>query len=348
MKSREIKVGDILLGGGNPVRIQSMTNTDTRNISSTVEQIHNLERGGCEIIRSAVPDMEAALALKKIKDSIHIPLIADIHFDYKLAIKAVENGADCIRINPGNLGGFERLKAVTEAVKANGASIRVGVNSGSLEKDLLAKYGVCAESIVESAIRNIRYLYDLNFSNFKVSLKSSSVPMTIKAYQLFSEKDDSPLHVGVTESGTMFSGTVKSSVGIGAVLSYGIGDTIRVSLTGDPIDEVKTGWQIVSALDLRRRGPEIISCPTCGRTEINLIDLANQVENMLQSSKSLVSVAVMGCAVNGPGEAREADYGIAGGTGQGLIFKKGQILKKVDEHHLLEEFAKILQNDGII
>lgn len=348
MQSREIKVGNILLGGGNPIRIQSMTNTDTRDISATIEQISKLEKAGCEIIRSAVPDMEAAIALKHIKDKINIPLIADIHFDYKLAVSALDNGADCIRINPGNLGGFDRLKIVTDAVKANGASIRVGVNSGSLEKDLLAKYGVTAESIVESALRNIRYLYDMNFNNFKVSLKSSSVPMTIKAYKLFSEKDDSPLHVGVTEAGTLFSGTIKSAVGIGAILSCGIGDALRVSLTGDPCDEVKTGWQILSSLDIRKRGPEIISCPTCGRTEIDLIDLANQVENMLQQSKSLVSVAVMGCAVNGPGEAREADYGIAGGLKQGLIFKKGQIIKKVEENDLLSEFAKILQNDGII
>lgn len=348
MKSRVIKVGSALIGGGNPVLIQSMTNTDTRDVEATVNQILELERAGCEIIRCAVPDEKAAYALKHIKDKIHIPLIADIHFDYKLAVKSVESGADCIRINPGNLGGFERLKIVTDAVKSAGAAIRVGINSGSLEKDILEKQGVTASSIVESALRNIRYLYDLNFDNFKVSLKSSSVPMTIKAYQLFANQDNSPLHVGVTEAGTLFSGTIKSAVGIGAVLASGIGDTLRVSLTGEPLDEIKTGWQIVSALDLRRKGPEIISCPTCGRTAINLIDLANKVENMLQVSKSIVTVAVMGCAVNGPGEAREADYGIAGGKGQGLIFKKGNIVKKVDEDTLLEEFAKILKEDGII
>ena len=331
MKSRVIKVGSALIGGGNPVLIQSMTNTDTRDVEATVNQILELERAGCEIIRCAVPDENAAYALKHIKDKIHIPLIADIHFDYKLAVKSVESGADCIRINPGNLGGFERLKIVTDAVKSAGAAIRVGINSGSLEKDILEKQGVTASSIVESALRNIRYLYDLNFDNFKVSLKSSSVPMTIKAYQLFANQDNSPLHVGVTEAGTLFSGTIKSAVGIGAVLASGIGDTLRVSLTGEPLDEIKTGWQIVSALDLRRKGPEIISCPTCGRTAINLIDLANKVEDMLQVSKSIVTVAVMGCAVNGPGEAREADYGIAGGKGQGLIFKKGSIVKKVDE-----------------
>lgn len=348
MKSREIKVGGLSLGGTNPIYIQSMTNTDTRDVEKTVEQILNLEKAGCEIIRCAVLDVQAAESLKTIKDKIHIPLIADIHFDYKLAVKSLESGADCIRINPGNLGGYEKLKIVTEAAKSAGAAIRVGVNSGSLEKDLLEKYGVCAESIVESALRNIRYLYDLNFDNFKVSLKSSSVPMTIKAYQLFAEKDNSPLHVGVTESGTIFSGTIKSAVGIGAVLASGIGNTLRVSLTGDVLDEVKVGWQILSSLDLRRKGPEIISCPTCGRTEINLIDLAEKVENMLQTSNKIISVAVMGCAVNGPGEAREADYGIAGGIKQGLIFKKGQIIKKVDENMLLEEFAKILQNDGVI
>ena len=348
MKSRVIKVGSALIGGGNPVLIQSMTNTDTRDVEATVNQILELERAGCEIIRCAVPDENAAYALKHIKDKIHIPLIADIHFDYKLAVKSVESGVDCIRINPGNLGGFERLKIVTDAVKSAGAAIRVGINSGSLEKDILEKQGVTASSIVESALRNIRYLYDLNFDNFKVSLKSSSVPMTIKAYQLFANQDNSPLHVGVTEAGTLFSGTIKSAVGIGAVLASGIGDTLRVSLTGEPLDEIKTGWQIVSALDLRRKGPEIISCPTCGRTAINLIDLANKVEDMLQVSKSIVTVAVMGCAVNGPGEAREADYGIAGGKGQGLIFKKGSIVKKVDEDTLLEEFAKILKEDGII
>ena len=348
MKSRVIKVGSALIGGGNPVLIQSMTNTDTRDVEATVNQILELERAGCEIIRCAVPDENAAYALKHIKDKIHIPLIADIHFDYKLAVKSVESGADCIRINPGNLGGFERLKIVTDAVKSAGAAIRVGINSGSLEKDILEKQGVTASSIVESALRNIRYLYDLNFDNFKVSLKSSSVPMTIKAYQLFANQDNSPLHVGVTEAGTLFSGTIKSAVGIGAVLASGIGDTLRVSLTGEPLDEIKTGWQIVSALDIRRKGPEIISCPTCGRTAINLIDLANKVEDMLQVSKSIVTVAVMGCAVNGPGEAREADYGIAGGKGQGLIFKKGSIVKKVDEDTLLEEFAKILKEDGII
>lgn len=348
MKSRSIKIGNLTLGNGSPIRVQSMTNTDTRDIDKTVEQILQLEKAGCEIIRCAAPDKVAAESLKEIKNRIHIPLIADIHFDYKLAITALESGVDCIRINPGNLGGLERLKLVTDAAKANGAAMRVGVNSGSLEKDLLNKYGVTAEAIVESALRNINYLYDMNFDNFKVSLKSSSVPMTIKAYKLFSEKDNSPLHLGVTEAGTIFSGTIKSAVGIGSILSQGIGDTLRVSLTGEPIEEVKVGWQILSSLDIRRKGPEIISCPTCGRTEIDLIGLANSVEKILETSNSFVSVAVMGCAVNGPGEAREADYGIAGGKGQGLIFQKGEILKKVDEEKLLEEFIQVLKEDKII
>lgn len=346
--SRVINVGDCLIGGDNPIAVQSMTNTDTRDVEKTVNQILELERAGCHIIRCAVPDEEAAIALKSIKKQIHIPLIADIHFDYKLAIKAVASGADCIRINPGNLGGYDKLKIVVDEVKKSGAAIRVGINSGSLEKDLLEKYGVTAHSIVESAVRNINYLYDMNFYNFKVSLKSSSVPMTIEAYRLFAEKDNSPLHVGVTEAGTYFSGIIKSSVGIGSILAMNIGDTLRVSLTGDPKDEVKTGWQILSALELRRRGPDIISCPTCGRTEIDLISLANQVEKLLENSDKTVSVAVMGCAVNGPGEAREADYGIAGGKAQGLIFKKGNIVKKTDENMLIDEFSKILREDGII
>ena len=348
MKSRSIKIGNLTLGDGAPIRIQSMTNTDTRDVEKTVEQILELEKAGCEIIRVAAPDKVAAESLKEIKNRINIPLIADIHFDYKLALIALDSGVDCIRINPGNLGGLVRLKIVTDAAKANGAAMRVGVNSGSLEKDLLKEHGVTAESIAKSALRNINYLYDMNFDNFKVSLKSSSVPMTINAYRLFSEQDNSPLHVGVTEAGTMFSGTIKSAVGIGSILSSGIGDTLRVSLTGEPIEEVKVGWQILSALDLRRRGPEIISCPTCGRTEIDLIGLANSVEKILEKSTSYISVAVMGCAVNGPGEAREADYGIAGGKGQGLIFQKGEILKKVDEDKLLEEFVQILRNDKII
>lgn len=347
MDTREITIGNLVLGGSNPIRVQSMTNTDTRDIEKTVNQINNLEKAGCEIIRCAVLDDDAALSIKKIKDKINIPLVADIHFDYNLAIKSLENGADCIRINPGNLGGFEKTKKVVDATKMAKASIRIGVNSGSLEKHLLKEMGVCAESLAKSALINAKILEDMDFYNFKVSLKASSVPMTIKAYKLFSKQNNAPLHIGVTEAGTNFSGTIKSSVGIGALLSLGIGDTLRVSLTGDPIDEVRVGWQILSSLDIRKRGPEIISCPTCGRTEIDLIGLAESVEKLLQNSKSLITVAVMGCAVNGPGEAREADYGIAGGRGLGIIFRKGEVIKKVKENQLLDEFKKILKNDNI-
>lgn len=347
MDTREITIGNLVLGGSNPIRVQSMTNTDTRDIEKTVNQINNLEKAGCEIIRCAVLDDDAALSIKKIKDKINIPLVADIHFDYNLAIKSLENGADCIRINPGNLGGLEKTKKVVDATKMAKASIRIGVNSGSLEKHLLKEMGVCAESLAKSALINAKILEDMDFYNFKVSLKASSVPMTIKAYKLFSKQNNAPLHIGVTEAGTNFSGTIKSSVGIGALLSLGIGDTLRVSLTGDPIDEVRVGWQILSSLDIRKRGPEIISCPTCGRTEIDLIGLAESVEKLLQNSKSLITVAVMGCAVNGPGEAREADYGIAGGRGLGIIFRKGEVIKKVKENQLLDEFKKILKNDKI-
>ena len=348
MNTREIKVGNLILGGNNPVRIQSMTNTDTRDAEKTIAQILTLEKEGCEIIRSAIPDEEAANAVKKIKDAINIPFIADIHFNYRLAVKAIEAGADCIRINPGNLGGAEKTRIVADAAKASGAAIRVGVNAGSLEKHLLKEMGVCAESLAQSALINARLLEDMGFHNFKVSLKASSVPMTIKAYKLFAEKNDSPLHIGVTEAGTNFSGTVKSAVGIGALLAMGIGDTLRVSLTADPADEVRVGWKILSSLDLRHRGPEIISCPTCGRTEINLTGLAETVEKLLSSSKAKVSIAVMGCPVNGPGEAREADYGIAGGRGLGIIFRKGEIIKKVKEESLLAEFMEILKNDNIL
>lgn len=347
MDTREITIGNLVLGGSNPIRVQSMTNTDTRDIEKTVNQINNLEKAGCEIIRCAVLDDDAALSIKKIKDKINIPLVADIHFDYNLAIKSLENGADCVRINPGNLGGLEKTKKVVDATKMAKASIRIGVNSGSLEKHLLKEMGVCAESLAKSALINAKILEDMDFYNFKVSLKASSVPMTIKAYKLFSKQNNAPLHIGVTEAGTNFSGTIKSSVGIGALLSLGIGDTLRVSLTGDPIDEVRVGWQILSSLDIRKRGPEIISCPTCGRTEIDLIGLAESVEKLLQNSKSLITVAVMGCAVNGPGEAREADYGIAGGRGLGIIFRKGEVIKKVKENQLLDEFKKILKNDKI-
>jgi (E)-4-hydroxy-3-methylbut-2-enyl-diphosphate synthase len=340
-------MGNTLIGGNAPISIQSMTNTDTRDIETTLEQIHNLEKAGCEIVRVAVVDDSAAQAIKAIKSNIKIPLVADIHFDHKLAISAMENGADGIRINPGNIGNNEKVKRVIDAAKLSNVAIRIGVNSGSLEKDLLKKYGVTAEALVESAAGHLRFFEDNNFDNIKFSLKASNVNLTIKAYEMFSKKYDYPLHIGVTEAGTLFSGTVKSAVGIGAILSRGIGDTLRVSLTGDPVQEIRVAWEILKSLELREKGPEIISCPTCGRTEIELIKLAEQVENALMGFESTVSVAVMGCPVNGPGEAREADYGIAGGRGNGLIFKKGEIIKKVNEKDLLNEFLKLLASEGI-
>jgi (E)-4-hydroxy-3-methylbut-2-enyl-diphosphate synthase len=346
-KTKTINVGNIKVGGNNPISVQSMTNTDTRNIDATLEQIYELTEVGCEIIRIAIPDMEAALAFGKIREKTSIPLITDIHFDHKLAIKTIEYGADCIRINPGNIGSNQKVDEILECAKLHNCSIRIGVNAGSLEKDLREKYGVCAKALVESALRYVTYFESRKFYNFKLSLKASNVPLTIETYKLIAEKTDYPLHVGVTEAGTIFSGTIKSAVGIGSILSMGIGDTIRVSLTGNPIEEVKVGFQILKALGLRKRGVEIISCPTCGRVEINLIELAEKVENALKHIHSNVHVAVMGCVVNGPGEAREADYGIAGGKGLGIIFKKGKVLKKVKEEFLLKEFLEILKEDKI-
>lgn len=347
-KSRTITLGSLKIGGGNPIWVQSMTNTDIRDADKTWEQILRLESLGCEIIRAAVPDEEAAASLKKIKDKINIPLIADIHFDYRLAIKSLESGADCVRINPGNLGGDDRLKKTADAAKAAGAAIRIGVNSGSLEKDILKEMGVCGKSLARSAIMNTRKLEAMGFENFKVSIKASSVPTTLEAYRIFSAENDAPLHIGITEAGTEFSGTIKSAAGIGALLAMGIGDTLRVSLTSEPETEVKVGWKILETMGIRRRGPEIISCPTCGRTEIDLINLAKNTEDILAFSKSPVTVAVMGCPVNGPGEAREADYGIAGGRGLGIIFRKGKVVKKVKENDLLREFRIMLEQEGII
>ncbi|MBZ4643387.1 MAG: ispG [Deferribacteraceae bacterium] len=346
--SKEINVGNVKIGANNPVVVQSMTNTDTRDIESTVRQIQNLESAGCEIVRVAIPDNDACQALKQIKNQIKIPLIADIHFDYKLAIESIKNGADCIRINPGNIGGFEKLKKVVDVARDFGVSIRIGVNSGSLEKDLLKNYGVSSNAIVMSALRCVEFLENINFTNFKVSLKASNVPLTIESYRKFSRLTNYPLHIGVTEAGTIFSGTIKSAVGIGTLLSEGIGDTLRVSLTGDPVKEVEVAFEILKSLELRKAGPEFISCPTCGRTEIDLENLALQVEESLKFVKKDVTIAVMGCPVNGPGEAREADYGIAGGRGVGLIFKKGKIIKKVDNEHILEEFLKVLKEDNIL
>lgn len=342
-RTKTIQIGDKIIGGNNPILIQSMTNTKTEDIKATVNQILELERAGCDIIRCAVPTEEAAKALKEIKSQIHIPLVADIHFDYRLAIMAMEYGADKIRINPGNIGGTEKLKAVVDAAKIKNIPIRVGVNSGSLEKHLIEKYnGVTAEGIVESALDKVGLIEELGYDNLVISIKSSDVLMCIEAHKLIVQKTNYPLHVGITESGTVFSGNIKSSVGLGILLYEGIGDTIRVSLTGSPVEEIKTAKLILKTLGLRKGQVELVSCPTCGRTQINLIELANQVENMVQDIPLDIKVAVMGCAVNGPGEAREADIGIAGGKGEGLIMKKGQIIKKVPEDQLLDELRKEL------
>lgn len=344
--TRVIRIGDRVIGGGNPVLIQSMCNTKTQDIEATVAQIKALTIAGCDIIRVAVPDMEAAKALKEIKKQIAIPLVADIHFDYRLAIASIEAGADKIRINPGNIGSEDRVRAVVEKAKEYNIPIRVGVNSGSLEKNLIEKYGgVTAQGIVDSALQKVRMIEELGYDNLVISIKSSDVIMCIKAHELISEQTDYPLHVGITESGTLVSGTIKSSVGLGVILFEGIGDTIRVSLTGDPLEEVKTARLILKSLGLRRGGVEVVSCPTCGRTRIDLISLANQVEEMVSKFDHLdVKVAVMGCVVNGPGEAREADIGIAGGVGEGLLIKKGEVIRKVPEDQLLMALQEELMN----
>lgn len=337
MDTREVRIGNRVIGGGNPVLIQSMTNTKTEDVQATVAQIKRLTAAGCEIIRCAVPTMEAAKALGEIKHQIEIPLVADIHFDYKLAIAAMENGADKIRINPGNIGSRERVQAVVDAAKERQIPIRVGVNSGSLEKDLVEKYhGVTAEGIVESALDKVKMIEDMGYDNLVISIKSSDVMMCVKAHELIAEKTDHPLHVGITEAGTISSGNIKSAIGLGLILHQGIGDTIRVSLTGDPLEEIKSAKLILKTLGLRKGGIEVVSCPTCGRTRIDLIGLANQVENMVADIPLDIKVAVMGCVVNGPGEAKEADIGIAGGIGEGLIIKHGEVYKKVPESELLE------------
>ena len=342
-ETKKVKIGNVWIGGGNPVAIQSMTNTKTEDAESTVEQILKLEAAGCEIIRCAVPTMEAAEAIKQIKKQIHIPLVADIHFDYRLAIAAIENGADKIRINPGNIGGRDRVQAVVDKAKEYGVPIRVGVNSGSLEKNLVEKYGgVTAEGIVESALDKVHLIEEMGYDNLVVSIKSSDVLMGVKAHELIAKECPYPLHVGITESGTLLSGNIKSSVGLGIILYQGIGDTIRVSLTGDPVVEIKSAKLILKTLGLRKGGIEIVSCPTCGRTKIDLIGLANQVEDMVKDIPLDVKVAVMGCVVNGPGEAREADIGIAGGIGEGLLIKKGEVVKKVKEEELLDTLRQEL------
>ncbi|MFH1007797.1 MAG: flavodoxin-dependent (E)-4-hydroxy-3-methylbut-2-enyl-diphosphate synthase [Candidatus Latescibacterota bacterium] len=335
--TRQILVGNVPVGGGAPVSVQSMTNTDTRDVAATVGQIQALERAGCEMIRVAVPDETAAAALSEIKRAISIPLVADIHFSARLALAAIEAGVDKLRINPGNIGGREKVERVVRAAQERGIPIRVGVNAGSLEKDLLEKYGSpSAEAMVESALGHVRILEALGFEDIVISLKSSDIPLSLAAYRLISEKVTYPLHVGITEAGTMGTGTIRSAAGIGAILGDGIGDTIRVSLTADPVEEIRVGFEILKALSLRQRGPTIISCPTCGRTEINLIPLAEEVERALREVKEPIRVAVMGCAVNGPGEAREADFGIAGGRGVGVVFRRGEIVRKVKEEALLE------------
>lgn len=343
--TRKIKIGDITIGEDSEVIIQSMTNTDTRDVNKTLEQINKLVSEGCQMVRCAVPDMEACDALKEIVSKSPVPIVADIHFDYRLALKAIENGVSKLRINPGNIGSTEKVKAIVEKAKANGIPIRIGVNSGSLEKDILARDGKpTAKGLVESALRHVKILEDLDFYDIVISIKSSNVNMMIDAYRLMSEKCDYPLHLGVTESGTLFKGTIKSSIGIGTLLAEGIGNTIRVSLTSDPIEEIKVAKEILNALGYRKEGIEFVSCPTCGRTEINLIKIAEEVEERLKSSNKNIKVAVMGCVVNGPGEAREADIGIAGGKGVGIIFKKGEIIKKVKESELVEELIKEIES----
>lgn len=344
-KTKVIHIGNKVIGGGNPIMIQSMTNTKTDDVAATVKQIQALEKAGCEIIRCTVPTLEAAKAIKEIKKEISIPLVADIHFDYKMAIAAIENGADKIRINPGNIGSTQKVAEVVKAAKERNIPIRVGVNSGSLERELVEKYhGVTAEGIVESALDKVHLIEDLGYDNLVISIKSSDVLMSVKAHELLAGKTVYPLHVGITESGTVTSGNIKSSIGLGIILHEGIGDTIRVSLTGDPVEEIKSAKLILKTLGLRKGGIEVVSCPTCGRTNIDLIGLATQVENLVQNYNLDIKVAVMGCAVNGPGEAKEADLGIAGGNGEGLLIKHGEVVRKIPETEILSTLKYELDN----
>ena len=341
---RTVDIGGVKIGGNNPIAIQSMCNTDTRNIKDTVNQILQLEDAGCEIIRVAVPDMEAAEAVKGIRKAIHIPLVVDIHFDYRLALECMINGADKVRINPGNIGSIDRVKKVVNMAKERSIPIRIGVNGGSLEKELLEKYGSpTADALVESALGQVKVLEELNFSDTVVSIKVSNVPVMLDAYRKFNEVSDIPLHIGVTEAGTLRSGTIKSAVGIGALLCEGIGDTMRVSLTANPVEEIYAAYDIQKIMGLRKNGVDLVSCPTCGRTQIDLINIASEVEKRLLNINKNIKVAVMGCAVNGPGEAREADIGIAGGNGEGLIFSHGKIIRKVPESDIIEELMKEIE-----
>ncbi len=341
--SKEIKIGNVWIGGSHPIAIQSMTNTKTEDVEATVKQILALEAAGCEIIRCAAPTMEAAKAFAEIKKQIHIPLVADIHFDYRLAVAAMEHGADKVRINPGNIGSKEKIKAVVDVARERNIPLRVGVNSGSLEKNLIEKYGgVTAEGLVESALHQAELIEDMGYDNLVISIKSSDVLMCVKAHELIAEKTNYPLHVGITESGTVTSGNIKSAIGLSLILGQGIGDTIRVSLTADPVEEIASAKQILKTLGLRKGGIEVVSCPTCGRTRIDLIGLAGRVEELVKNYPLDIKVAVMGCVVNGPGEAREADLGVAGGIGEGLIIKKGEILRKVKEEELLSELKNEL------
>ena len=343
-KTREVYVGGVALGGNHPIIIQSMCNTDTRDADATIKQILQLEEAGCELVRVAIPDMEAAEAISSIKKAIHIPLVADIHFDYRLALEVMKQGIDKVRINPGNIGSEQRIQQVVAMAKEKNIPIRIGVNSGSLEKEYLEQYGgVTPKGLVESALKHVRMLERYSFEDIVVSIKASSVPFSLEAYKLLSDAIPYPLHVGITEAGTVYAGTVKSAVGIGAILSQGIGDTIRVSLTGNPVEEVKAAKEILKSLELRSFGVEMVSCPTCGRTQVDLIRIANEVEKRCQAINKHIKVAVMGCVVNGPGEAREADIGIAGGNGEGLIFKKGEIIRKVPEHLLVEELMREIE-----
>lgn len=336
-KTRQISIGKVKIGSDAPISVQSMTNTQTQDVDATVKQILALEKAGCDIIRVAVPDMEAATAIEKIKQCITIPVIADIHFDFRLALASARAGADALRINPGNIGEVKKIKAVVDCAKDHDIPIRIGVNAGSLEKEIEQRLGVTAEAMMESALRNIKILEDLDFHNIKVSLKASDVSRTVKAYRLLASKTDVPFHVGVTEAGGLYAGVTKSAIGIGMLLAEGIGDTLRVSLTRDPVEEIRTGYEILRALGIRSRGPELISCPTCGRCKIDLFKIAEEIEKALLERSSKIKVAIMGCIVNGPGEAKEADIGIAGGDGMGILFKKGKVIRKIDQNELVDQ-----------